>query len=77
MNHYMTKKMSDRMFAVMKEQNISTQRICNVLDVEYPDFIGAVQGKHPFYNKWQRKICAELGVDREILFREFVQEVKR
>ena len=77
MNHYMNKKMSDRMFAVMKKQNISTQHICNVLNVEYPDFIAAVQGKHPFYNKWQRKICAELGVDREILFREFVEEGKR
>lgn len=75
MNHYMNRKMVDRLFALMKENNISTQHICNILNVTYPDFIAAVNGKHPFYNKWQRKICTELGIDREILFREFcVQE---
>ena len=77
MNHYMNRKMVDRLFTLMKENNMSTQHICNVLNVSYPEFIAAVNGKHPFYNKWQRKICAELGVDREILFREFVEEGKR
>lgn len=71
MNHYMNRKMADRMFSVMKEKDISTQHICNILNVEYPDFIAAVNGKHPFYNKWQRKIAEALGVDREELFREF------
>ena len=72
MNHYMNREIADRMFSLMKEKEVSTQHICNILNVEYPDFIGAVNGKHPFYNKWQRKIAEALGVDREELFREFV-----
>ena len=72
MNHYMTRIMADRMFALMDKKGISTQHICNVLNVTYPDFISAVNGKHPFYNKWQRKIAETLGVTREELFHEFV-----
>lgn len=72
MNHYINKTMSDRLFYYMRRANVSTQHICNVLNVSYPDFIAAVNGKHPFYNKWQRKICDALGVEREDLFREFM-----
>ena len=72
MNHYMTKTMVDRLYSYMRKANVSTQHICNVLNVSYPDFISAINGKHPFYNKWQRKIAEALGVDREELFREFV-----
>lgn len=72
MNHYMTKTMVNRLYRYMREANVSTQHICNVLNVSYPDFIAAINGKHPFYNKWQRKICDVLRVDREDLFREFL-----
>lgn len=72
MNHYMTRIMANRMFALMKNKGISTQYICKALNVTYPDFIAAVNGKHPFYNKWQRKIAEVLGVTREELFHEFV-----
>lgn len=72
MNHYMTRTMANRMFALMKKKGISTQQICKVLNVEYPDFIAAVNGQHPFYNKWQRKIAEALGTEREELLKEFI-----
>ena len=72
----MTKPMVDRMYALMKAKGISTNHMCKLIGVEYPAFLAALNGKQPFFGKWQKKVAEELGVDRFELFHEFYDNVK-
>lgn len=71
MKNQMTERTATRMFTIMGKKGISTNQMCRLLNVSYPDFMAAVEGKHQFYRKWQNKIADILEVDREDLFREF------
>lgn len=71
MNHYMTKEICDRLYYIMRKKNVTSNYLCKVLNINYVDFFDGMTGKHPFYNKWQRKVADALGTTREELFPEF------
>lgn len=73
MNHFLTKKMIDRLYMTMKRKNISSNKICKALNIEYPAYKAMLEGKSPCYNKRQTKIAEVLDVDRAELFKEFIQ----
>lgn len=70
-NHYISKEITDRLYATMKRKNISTNQICRELNIAYPDFKAMLEGRQPCFNKWQKKIANVLGVERAELFKEF------
>ena len=71
MKNQITPTMKTRIYTIMSKRGISTNQVCKALNVAYPDFISAMNGQHPIYGKWQKKISELLGVPREELFREF------
>lgn len=73
MHHQMTQTMANRLYEEMRKKGLSSNDMCKILNVKYPAYINAVQGKAQFFGKWQKKICEVLGVEREILFKEFYQ----
>lgn len=70
-NHYISKEMTDRLYATMKRKNVSTNQMCKELNIAYPDFKAMLEGRQPCFNKWQKKIANVLGVERDELFKEF------
>ena len=76
MNHYMTKRMVNRLFKTMKEKDVSTSQMCKAIGCQYCDFKATIEGKSPMYNKWQKKICEALGVERDALFPEFKADIE-
>ena len=73
MNHYMNEKIKTRMYTIMKAKGVTSSQVCRLLNMDYPNWVAVMDGRCPIYNKQQRKIAEMLGVDRDVLFREFVE----
>lgn len=71
-NHYISKEITNRLYATMKNKGVTTNQICRELNIEYPDFKAMLEGRQPCFNKWQKKIANVLEVDRVELFKEFM-----
>lgn len=64
--------MCGRLYKELKHKGVSTNSLCKTLNIKYPNFIAMLEGKQPCYGKWQKKICETLGVERQYLFKEFL-----
>ena len=76
MNHYLTKNMATRLFKVMKDKQVTTSQLCKAIGCQYCDFKATIEGKSPMYNKWQKKICEALNMERDDLFPEFKGDIE-
>ncbi len=68
--HILTQQIINRLYKIMREQNISSSDICRELNIDYPCWKAMLEGKQPCFSKWQTKIAEMLKTDKKILFKE-------
>ena len=75
MTHILTRPTINRLYKLMRDNNVTSSDICRELNIDYPCFKAMLDGKQPCFSKWQTKIAQMLNVDKKILFKEMWNEI--
>ena len=66
----LTKQTIDKIYSLMREQDVTSSDMCRALNIDYPCFKAMLDGKQPCFGKWRKKIAEVLNTDRTQLFGE-------